>query len=118
MVLHATLGRWLQPGGHVEPGDGGLVEAARREVLEETGLEELDDAAPGAFDLDVHPIPARGERPPHFHFDVRFLFRSRGERLRPSAEVGDARWVDLAQACALSGDASVVRALGKLPADR
>ena len=34
---HARLGRWLPPGGHIEPGEL-PDEAALREVLEETGL--------------------------------------------------------------------------------
>jgi 8-oxo-dGTP pyrophosphatase MutT (NUDIX family) len=118
LVLHSTLCRWLQPGGHVEPVDAGLAAAARREVLEETGIAELDEAGPGAFDLDVHPIPKRGATPGHLHFDVRFLFRSRSERIAPSAEVGGARWIGLAEAAALARDASIARALGKLPGDR
>ena len=31
-VHHAKLGRWLQPGGHVESADDSLVSAAHREV--------------------------------------------------------------------------------------
>ena len=38
MILHAKLGRWLQPGGHIEPEDLSLRAAAVREVLEETGV--------------------------------------------------------------------------------
>ena len=40
MIFHAKLERWLQPGGHVEPSDTCLHTAARREVVEETGLTE------------------------------------------------------------------------------
>src|SRR6476659_4087444 len=38
VVFHRKLGRWLQPGGHIEPSDASIVDAARREVEEETGV--------------------------------------------------------------------------------
>ena len=38
LVHHARLDRWLLPGGHVEPEDGCVEDAARREVIEETGV--------------------------------------------------------------------------------
>ncbi|MDX1745166.1 MAG: NUDIX domain-containing protein, partial [Halobacteriales archaeon] len=37
LVDHARLGRWLQPGGHIEARET-PVEAAIREVREETGV--------------------------------------------------------------------------------
>jgi 8-oxo-dGTP pyrophosphatase MutT (NUDIX family) len=74
LVHHAKLLRWLQPGGHVEPGDAGIVEAALREAREETGLEvTLQAGAPTPLDVDVHVIPARGAEPEHRHLDVRVL---------------------------------------------
>jgi 8-oxo-dGTP pyrophosphatase MutT (NUDIX family) len=39
LILHGKLGRWLQPGGHVDPSDSSVWVAAQREVREETGLE-------------------------------------------------------------------------------
>ena len=34
LVLHRQLGQWLEPGGHIDPGDFDLLTAAAREVGE------------------------------------------------------------------------------------
>lgn len=79
-VHHIATGKWLLPGGHLEPGDGSLAEAALRELAEETGVSPgavtLEDDRP--VHIDVHPIPAsdaKGE-PAHQHVDFRYLFRT------------------------------------------
>lgn len=71
LLHHRKLDRWLQPGGHAD-GDGDLAAVALREAWEETGLDGLEVVEP-AIDLDVHPIPARRDEPPHLHLDLRFL---------------------------------------------
>ena len=116
LILHGKLGRWLQPGGHVDPADPDLVAAARREVHEEVGLVELELEEPGPFDLDVHDIPARKDEASHQHFDVRYLFRARTREVTAASDAKDARWVPLAQIDEQLADASVARVVEKLRA--
>lgn len=101
VIHHRFLGLWLQPGGHYEP-PGSLWDSARREVAEETGVDDLDlhprfveSGLP--LDIDSHPIPdrpARGE-PGHFHHDLCFLAvaRTRSALDAQFEEVHGARWV-------------------------
>jgi 8-oxo-dGTP pyrophosphatase MutT (NUDIX family) len=118
LILHAKLGCWLQPGGHIEDEDSDALAAVRREVLEETGVDQLQLFRPGVFDVDVHVIPARPDQPAHEHFDVRFLFSAGGAPLRAGSDANDARWVTIAELTrgnvSLPTDESVMRAVRKL----
>ena len=117
LIHHRKLGRWLQPGGHIEPNDGDLLAAARRECAEEVGLPDLPLHArqPGAFDLDVHEIPPYGDAPVHEHFDVRFLLRAQSLQFDVGPEVAGARWVRIEEIEAdPASDPSVLRAARKL----
>jgi len=96
LTHHRKLGRWLQLGGHSD-GDVDPRQVALREAREESGLvdfrflPESDDPLP--LDLDVHPIPARGDEPAHLHLDVRFLLvAGAGQELRVSEESKELRW--------------------------
>ena len=112
LIHHAKLGRWLQPGGHVDEGEEVLA-AAIREVSEETGVTGVP-IREGIFDIDVHPIPAHGDQPAHNHFDVRFLLGATTEDLVRSDEVLGVRWVPFAEVGDIDTDQSVLRATTKL----
>lgn len=101
-IRHNTLHAWLRPGGHLEPGDTSLIEAALREVSEETGIraDALALISDEPVDIDVHPIPAnpaKGE-PDHQHFDLRYAFTTAARpviRLQ-AEEVDDFAWLPAA----------------------
>jgi 8-oxo-dGTP pyrophosphatase MutT (NUDIX family) len=72
LIFHPYIGRWFQPGGHVdnlEPPH----EAAIREVYEEAGLIcQIASKDLSPIDIDIHEIPAnpkKGEGP-HIHVDL------------------------------------------------
>jgi 8-oxo-dGTP pyrophosphatase MutT (NUDIX family) len=111
------VGRWLQPGGHAEPGEVDPETIALREAREETGIEELwlHPSATRPFDLDIHEFPARGNDPAHWHFDIRYLVVTRdGARPRLAVEEATAvRWFEWAELKALNLDTGTKRALRK-----
>lgn len=68
LLKHKRLGLWLQPGGHVDPGESPW-EGALREAREETGLEvAFAGGVAQLVHVDVHP-GGRG----HTHLDLRYL---------------------------------------------
>jgi 8-oxo-dGTP pyrophosphatase MutT (NUDIX family) len=112
LIHHAKLGRWLQPGGHIEAEDETLEAAARREIVEETGLENFTSL--GFFDLDIHEIPARKEQPTHQHFDVRFAFQAETDEVRALDGVLAVAWVRFEDLSTVGTDDSVMRPVSKL----
>lgn len=91
LTLHPRVGRWLQLGGHCEPEDGSLADAALREAAEESGMDGLK-LDPDPLHLDVHPITCSLGVPTR-HFDVRFLVRApRDAQPVASDESDDLRW--------------------------
>ena len=117
LLNHAKLRHWLQPGGHAEPGDGGYMHVtALREAREETGCEvRLYDPTPSLLDVDVHPIPARGDEPAHHHLDLRFLMVAEDpQRLTLNAEESSAvGWFGFDEAIALVDDEALRRLIRK-----
>ena len=92
LVHHRRLNRWLLPGGHVEPGDAEIGDAAGREVVEETGAILIPDALPPLIGADVHGIPSNGREPYHLHHDLLFQFRATSDELRVSEESHAVAW--------------------------
>lgn len=81
VLYHNDLKMFLYPGGHVDSVDINTLEASKREILEETGLSNLEqlkltEDALIPIDIDTHIIGynARLKLPEHYHFDFRYLF--------------------------------------------
>lgn len=102
---HRRLGRWLQPGGHVDAGES-PAQAAVRETLEETGLDVVHpEGGPDLVHLDVHPAAG------HVHLDLRFLLVAPDREPSPSpGESPEVRWFTWEEAEQLA-DAALVGAL-------
>jgi 8-oxo-dGTP pyrophosphatase MutT (NUDIX family) len=110
--FHRKLGRWLQPGGHVEPEDASVFDAALREAREETGIQDF--RAPlgnRILDLDVHDIPGSVDQPPHRHYDVRYLLVAPAGS--EASESYRTRWVPFESLAGEETEASLSRAAGK-----
>jgi len=94
LLKHRRLGLWLQPGGHVDPGETPW-DGALREAREETGLEVSfadmgDDGVPRLVHVDVHP-GGRG----HTHLDLRYLvFGGDADPSPPEGESQEIAWFD------------------------
>jgi 8-oxo-dGTP pyrophosphatase MutT (NUDIX family) len=100
-VKSRNSGSWLFPKGHIEPGESD-EEAARREIREETSLENLeylDDL--GSF---TRPRVSRQDGA-YEQKEVRmFLFAAPPRAsLAPSMEIVEARWIPYREAPELLG---------------
>ena len=85
---HRRLGRWMQPGGHIDAGEAPW-QAALREAEEETGLPvSHPPGGPLLLHLDTHAA-AEG----HTHLDLRYLLLAPSADPRPhEGESPDAGW--------------------------
>lgn len=103
MNHHKGLDKWLCFGGHAD-GETDIFNAARREVIEESGIEAIEPVSSAIFALDVHEIPANENRqePAHYHFDITFLFQTAAvDSFLSSDESYEVRWCSFAQALEL-----------------
>ena len=116
LLHHRKLDRWLQPGGHADPGERSGEAVALREAREETGLQTLHvhPAAPRPLDVDVHEIPARPGEPAHAHLDLRYLVvAGAGPLTRAQEEAADLRWFGWDELGPLQLDPGLRRGLSK-----
>ncbi len=97
---HQKLDKWLPPGGHMEK-DESPAETARREVLEETGLEidfylqeNISIHEANAISIErpylclLENIPPIGDIPAHQHIDFVYV----GKPLDNQTPFSNCRW--------------------------
>ncbi|MEY3136954.1 MAG: hypothetical protein RL580_686 [Pseudomonadota bacterium] len=117
LLHHAKLDKWLQPGGHAEAIDEGLMHhAALREATEETGCAaRLYHDPPTLLDVDVHRIPARADEPAHHHLDLRFMVVAKDPQALAlnAAESFAVQWFSLDAAMSRAADPPLRRMIRK-----
>lgn len=94
VILHKRLGKWLPPGGEIAPGETPL-EAARRELLEETGLvgrfpitSPIEGVPPGLIGYEEHVAGSKG-----LHMNFVFVADVDTDVVTPNNEFTEWRWV-------------------------
>ena len=119
---HQRQAKWLQVGGHGDPGESDPLAIALREAREETGLTDLvpwpDARIWHVVICDV--APGKGE-PAHQHADLRYLMATEHpDAAQPETPDALLRWLTPDEACELIGDnnlrvflARAERALGQ-----
>jgi 8-oxo-dGTP pyrophosphatase MutT (NUDIX family) len=99
---HAKQERWLQVGGHGDPGESDPWAIALREAEEETGLTDLrpwPGERPTLFQVTVVPVVAAKGEPAHEHADLRYLLATdRPDDVPAEREGVPLRWCSVEEA--------------------
>jgi len=112
---HVKHDRWLQVGGHGDPGETDPLAIALREAREETGLSDLvpwpDETLQHAVVCYVRPS---GAEPEHEHADLRFfLATGHPDAIAPENPQSPLRWLAIDEARALVGDNNLSETLDR-----
>lgn len=91
LCFHRKGQFWVQFGGHLEPHDASVADAALREAREESGIAELALRSDAIVDLDRHEL--HGGFACAAHWDVGFVAIAGSDvEFAPSDESEDVRW--------------------------
>ena len=104
LVNHPRYKKWLPVGGHIELEED-PEEALFREIIEETGLKEVEilssrvpiKSPETKFLLTPNYIDVHAANLPHRHIALTYFARSKTEKFILSAEHTDMKWFSIAE---------------------
>lgn len=99
VVYHKDMDAFLYPGGHIMEADESPMDAAKREIFEETGIKKLEEFKTIPIDIDTHEINynERLDLPSHYHYDFRYLFivDDAPDIKIDEDELSEYKWIDI-----------------------
>ena len=122
-MYHNDMKIYTYPGGHIDSNDINPLEAAIREVKEETGLVNFkniniskNELIP--IDIDTHVIRynERLNLPQHYHFDFRYLFvidKISNVKI-DKTELSSYKWIDVDELSTDTNYGKIVEKLSKV----
>jgi len=117
LTHHIELDKWFQLGGHIEYADKNIYDAAKRELEEESGLQDFRLESSKIFDIDVHQIPiSKKGVPAHYHYDIRLLFvADENKKIKCQATESNAvQWLHFNEIKSKTNEYSVLRMIEKV----
>ncbi len=113
-VHHKKAGKWLFPGGHIEPGES-LTQTLNREVHEEVGLLTQFSETEFPFLVTVTDGIRNVDRQCTSHYDIWFLLKADRRKFNVGTEEFlESRWVASDQVQTLVDDPACLSAVGRL----
>lgn len=93
LTHHKALGLWLPFGGHSD-GEKNSLSVALREVIEESGINNINVGNGKILDVDIHVIPEnlKKHEPEHKHIEIRFIFTTPETKFAVSDESTEIAW--------------------------
>lgn len=102
MVHHNIYNAWSWTGGHAD-GDRDLLHVAKKEVMEETGVETIRAVTEEMISLDILPVTGHKKNgkyiAPHLHLSVAYLLEADEHAplvVKPD-ENSDVQWIPFGQ---------------------
>jgi 8-oxo-dGTP pyrophosphatase MutT (NUDIX family) len=113
---HVKTQRWLQVGGHADPGESDPLRVALREAKEETGLADLTPWPDASLrHAVVCRVPASAGEPEHEHADLRYVLATQSpDAISPENEQSPLRWLSVDAARELIGGNNLRRTLDRI----
>lgn len=103
MVYHNIYHSWSWTGGHAD-GESNLLQVARREAMEETGLKQIRTVSEDPFSLEILTVDGHRKRgryvPSHLHLNLTYLLEAEETEaliVKPDENSG-VRWFFLEEA--------------------